>query len=588
MLHYRRTWLGGWRSEAAGPEFFLSPRGRNDPQAELEATLAAFFDPPPPESDPKAQHPQCRFPARYRWLKEELAFDPDRLPEQPCRWFTPWRRSLDAASVSLVFAAAYLYNPSSLYGHTFLRLELPGHGESERLLDYTLNYAAVVSDTNGILFALKGLIGAYPGRYSVMPYYVKVQEYSHLESRDLWEYRLALDPKQIGRLVDHAWELGSTYFPYYFFSKNCSYQLLPLIEVADPERALTPAHPVWVIPADTVRRLVRAGRIAGVRYRPSHLTRMRARRRALNREESVLAAALVERPVQDGLRAAAALPPRRRALVLDAAEDYLLWKGGFSPDAAPEVRGRERALLLARGALDVPAAEPAVPEPAPPERGHQTGRLALGAGSVRGRRFEELSLRAALHDLLDPPAAYDPDQEMEMGHLRLRYDERARKLWAQEATLVRIVSVAPWDPWVRKPSWEVATGVATAQAPGREPWRSQYWDLRAGSGLAAETGLGRRELWYVLAEAAAGAGGVLRDGWRAGGGARAGLTVDLAPAWRARLEGRHLGYFLGDDRPEWVVGLTQHAALGKDLGLRLTLERHRRGAEAALAMLVYL
>ena len=36
----------------------------------LDATLAGFFD--PPTEDTTVQHPQCRFPARYAWLKEEL------------------------------------------------------------------------------------------------------------------------------------------------------------------------------------------------------------------------------------------------------------------------------------------------------------------------------------------------------------------------------------------------------------------------------------------------------------------------------------------------------------------------------------
>jgi len=57
-----------------------------------------------------------------RLLKEELAFDASRLPEQACPDFEAWRDAIDAHAVSLVFADAFLGNPSSMFGHTFLRL----------------------------------------------------------------------------------------------------------------------------------------------------------------------------------------------------------------------------------------------------------------------------------------------------------------------------------------------------------------------------------------------------------------------------------------------------------------------------------
>jgi hypothetical protein len=67
LLHYHPALLGGWRSSADGPDFFLAGRaGESDPEAELAATLAAFASPAAQEVDrtEAGQHPQCRFPAR--------------------------------------------------------------------------------------------------------------------------------------------------------------------------------------------------------------------------------------------------------------------------------------------------------------------------------------------------------------------------------------------------------------------------------------------------------------------------------------------------------------------------------------------
>ncbi len=42
----------------------------------------------------------------------------------------------------------------------------------------------------------KDLQGNIRGEYSLMPYYRKVKEYGDLESRDLWEYELALNEQE--------------------------------------------------------------------------------------------------------------------------------------------------------------------------------------------------------------------------------------------------------------------------------------------------------------------------------------------------------------------------------------------------------
>src|SRR5207237_4342379 len=84
--HWRSRLLGGWESEADGPALFLSPKGKRDPAAELEATLSGFFAPGagapdgPKLEDPSLEHPQCRFPARFAWLAGALSIDPARLP----------------------------------------------------------------------------------------------------------------------------------------------------------------------------------------------------------------------------------------------------------------------------------------------------------------------------------------------------------------------------------------------------------------------------------------------------------------------------------------------------------------------------
>src|SRR5204862_143842 len=145
------------------PDFYnAGSRGKRDPQAELEATLASFYS--PVEETPDRQNPQCRFIARRTWLDEQLHFDRQRLALRDCKRFQEWHAALNAKSLTVVFASAYLNNPSSMYGHTLLRIDARDQDERTRLLAYTVNFAASTNETNGITFAdTVRVITAQPG-----------------------------------------------------------------------------------------------------------------------------------------------------------------------------------------------------------------------------------------------------------------------------------------------------------------------------------------------------------------------------------------------------------------------------------------
>ena len=175
--------------------------GMFDPEA-----LGAFFS-DVQETD-KEQNPQCAFIARYDWLDRQLRFDPKRMARQPCKRFHEWYEALNPNGMTLIFPAASLNNPSSMYGHTLLRIDAKDQDEKTRLLAYAINYAANTAETNGIAFAINGLLGGYPETFSIMPYYLKVREYNDMENRDVWEYELNLTPGEIDLVLMHVWELG--------------------------------------------------------------------------------------------------------------------------------------------------------------------------------------------------------------------------------------------------------------------------------------------------------------------------------------------------------------------------------------------
>ncbi len=231
------------------------------------------------------------------WLKEKLDFDAQRLPQQPCERFWNWYRRINPAGVTLIFPTAYMNNPSSMFGHTLMRIDAPDQTEKTRLLAYAINYGATTGNDGGLLFAVKGLTGVYPGYYSISPYYKKVREYSDLENRDIWEYQLRLSPEEVRRLLMHVWELRGIHFDYYFFDENCSYELLTLLDVARPSLGLAEEFTVYVIPVDTIRVIKERGLVEQVTYRPAASTRLRHGASSLASPLQPLAKGLADRNV---------------------------------------------------------------------------------------------------------------------------------------------------------------------------------------------------------------------------------------------------------------------------------------------------
>jgi hypothetical protein len=479
LLHYRERTLGRilsrWKSDVDAADFFNSPQGLTHPGAELEATIRAFFKPPlaaPPgdSSDPINRLAQCRFIDRFRWLKERLAIDPKRLPEFPCPEFEQWSRVLSPESVTVIFSSYYLNNPSSLFGHTLLRLNHRTHGTRDPLLDYGVNYAARPTTTNGFLYGFLGLVGGFNGDFSNVPYYLKVQEYNDVESRDLWEYDLKLTGIQLDRMMTHLWATGRMQVPYYFLDRNCGYMLLGLLDAAEPSLTLTAQFQgIWVIPADTLRAITsRAGLTGKVSLRPSLSAKIRQARAHLNSGQRTDFYELVDHfqdvAATSPLPRIAALPPEQAAPTLDLALDYLrLLKTAQKGKLAPRQIAFQRELLSARAKMDVrpyePVQDPAEVERLRPDLGHKTRRVSL-AGGYNDQRggFAELGLRPAFHDLAANSRGYPAQAQIEVMNLQLRYYARDAHFRVERADVIHILSLSPLDPLFKRMSWEARLG----------------------------------------------------------------------------------------------------------------------------------
>lgn len=567
LLHYRANLLGGYTSEQDDPGFFLSPDGKTDPQAELDATLTQFFS---PDLVGRSKQPaQCAFVARYTWLQQRLGFDPAQLPAMRCERFERWIEEFHARSITLVFPSAFMNNPASMFGHTLLRIDQEGQTPHTRILAYTINFAADVPKDEGLAYPIRGIFGGYSGYFSTIPYYLKVQEYRDIENRDIWEYRLNFGEPQIRRLLMHAWELGNASFDYFFFKENCSYHLLSLLEYADPSLRLIDRFRFWTIPADTVRLLAdQPGLVTDTAFRPSRVTLIRRKREHLTASEQGLVKRLVRDAAVTQSDDVRSLPLSRQALVLDVASDYVRYTGERDEDRAIAARDHNRKLLTARSLLRIPSEDLSIlPFATQPELGHKTSRASLGGGWRNNDSFEEFTVRTAYHDLLDPEPGYTPDAQIEIGSISLRHYNRADQTRIERATLLNVVSLSPIDSLFRAPSWKLNIGMQTIRHG--ECQLCSNWSVNGGIGAATETHVLRREVFFAFAEVEGNYSRAYEEHHRIGGGASVGMYADLAERWRVLASATYLRYALGDqsDDVRWSVG--QRYTLAQNWALRL-------------------
>ncbi len=563
LLHARRT-LTGVASRVDDPKFFLAPAGRTDPAAELQADLAAFFAPAPAAGPAAAD----RFPARLEWLCGRLGIDRNRLPVPRCRELETSLAEFQPRSVTLVFPTAFMNTPASLFGHTLLKIK--GKAASD-LLARAANYAAVTHESNGFIFAFKGIVGLYPGYFSLQPYYQKVQEYSDLDQRDLWEYTLNLNAAETRRLLLHTWEMRDIYTDYYFFDENCAFCLLFLIDAARPGLALAENARPWVIPLDTVKQVRAAGLVATCDYRPSRTTRVHYIAGLLDeqRQETAMRIALGLLSPDAALPAADAVT---RARTLDLAAEYLQSLRGRQKIAQAEYQARFFAILEARSRLGEPeASHYVVPPPPQPDLGHASNRLTLAVGREAGQNYTEIGWRPAYHDLTDPQDGYLPGAAIEFMNVVLRagQDIGGEGLTLQRLDLLRLRSFSPVDRFFQPVSWKADVGVLRQRMEDGE-WH-HVADLGGGAGVTlSPSSLG---MLYALAETDAQAGGP-DQGWSMGFGGSAGLLRPLGRRWLLDLHVRALGYPLGDQHADTDLGgvlrytLTANQAVTAELSRR--------------------
>ena len=566
LMHYQPNNLGlSYISAVDDSNYFLDPKGKYDPQAELEATIRFLFSNNYDQT--YSTFKKDAFIARYHWLREQLSVN---IPILIFSEYESWIEKIDPESVSFVFASAYMDNPTSMFGHTFLRLNKKGKSDYPLLSATTVDYVATVTSKNRLAMMIDGISGGYRGYFSVMPYHLKVRTYNDLHSRDIWEYQLNLNDDQIKKMLWHVWELQDIYFDYFYLTENCSYGILCLLEIAREDLFLTNQIKPWVYPLDVVHRVVQQkGLVVGkATSRPSNQARVMRKYTDLSAEERKLFNKIIFMPDLNYLEQMNDLSEDRKSFVIDVVTDYIKYQTLSEWTKESHDMNRWQQFVSQKSKLKYKKNSQFIqPFSESPDKAHKTSRVGFGLGWKDGEMFEEISLRAGYHDLLDSSAGYPLNSQLELFALKLRYSQSNSKVSISEFDLFDVVSLSPYHPLFFKPSWKLKLGMRTFDFNDCND--CYLFQLNYGMGLAAESHMFSREVYFAFLETDMNYSEVFERDFRLGAGTTIGVLAEITKEWKVMASGTYLKYFAGDESEGINFSLKQRFILNKNNALGL-------------------
>ncbi|HEX5328989.1 DUF4105 domain-containing protein [Sulfuricurvum sp.] len=506
-------------SEIDDDTFFLSHDGKENLSNELDETIRRLND----DSNRSNESIFCRFPARRAWLEKELN---TTFGEGECSDYDALVTKMDPQKVTLVFPSAHINSPASMFGHTFLRID---SSMESKLMSYAINYAAHTEDTNGFIFAYKGLFGGYYGYYSMLPYYEKLKEYRDSESRDVWEYDLNLTPDEVMAMVRHIWELQRINSWYYFFDENCSYHMLWLTEIARPSVRLRDHFFYYVIPPDTVRAFEEEGLVTQKHFRPSKRTKLLAYEKELSPE----AISIVKYLSEGDINSTNTLSEQERRYALESAAElveYHYIDGKLSKEA---YASHYHTLLSQRAALGS-GEQLEIPFKSNPDSAHRSARMSLSQEWIEHRSPVLIGWRPAFHDLGEDDTGHLSGAQIEFFDTVFGVEHEYITL--EKLTVLSLASIVPVSHFFKPLSWRMKSG-----------WDRDYggdhlsFVTRVGAGASIGDD---RVYGYLLTEPE------VRLGFNPdmGLGFSGGIGIHWESRMKTHLEAGHIVYLDGVDR----------------------------------------
>lgn len=445
----------GAKSDIITDAYFLAENGATNPQAELVASIEALTAPLGNDPDNSIF---CQFPGRVAFLRQHSNLSlPD--PALVCPEYAKFVDGGAVDGISVLFIGSYLENPGSAFGHLLLRF----HSDDDEsttfeltdVLGNAINYGAADSENDALApYIVKGLTGKYHSTFTTLPFFQHSERFREEQLRNIWEYRLDIDEKEVDLLTGHVWELLGVENRYYFLRQNCAYRIAELVELVT-ETDIISEQKIWVAPMDVFHAMMEEEPpiIKGVKRLASRETIFNEHYLALTDDEKQVVDIVLEQPEVPVEAHLSASSIEDEAEVLNVLLDRL----AYGEDVAED---RHQEVLVARFGR-APAPRRDIPKPTPPHEGQKPSLFQtsvvhnedLGTGL-------EFRARPAYFDFLSKTVGTAPYSELAMADTRVLV--RDGEIYLRQLEAVRVTALnanVTGAPGANRNAWRVRVGL---------------------------------------------------------------------------------------------------------------------------------
>lgn len=258
-------------------------------------------------------------------------------------------------------------------------------------------------------------------------------------------------------LIAHLWEMGFASFDYYFFNKNCSYQLLTVLEVAKPSLRVSDEFFFAVTPIDTVKILQNKYKmIEGVKYRPSILSRYKQKYELLtSKEKKFFLASLNNHSIPDSNIIT------EKAFVIETLLDYLAFKKRKIKKLEKEEISFRRNLLIERSKLK--ASLPEIFEKpnnvSNPILSHESSNFLFSLGRNLFGDYLLLKYTPSYRGYRDSPLGNSIQNQLLFFSTELQYFPKENKVFIKKFDFFDVGNLSPFDYNLFSTSWLLKFGM---------------------------------------------------------------------------------------------------------------------------------
>lgn len=423
LLHYKSSFLGfKQKSEIISQSFFIAENGRFNSESELNLTIENYFKPITNDDD----HPQCKYPARYHWLKQQLTW-PENAPKANCNAFKQWSNINKLDDIELVFVSGYFGNPASFFGHLIIKLHAPELTKNNALLDQTIDFGAIVPDNeNSIRYIWKGLTGGYKSTFSDQHFFAINHMYSEKDLRDQWSYKLNLTDDQKTLFIAHLWEVMGFEFNYFFFDKNCGYYIADTLQLIIDEPLLNYRLP-WSFPSSVFDYLTRNQEklVKNITYIPSRQSKFYTSYQSLNTSLKNISTLLINNNYNFKLTDYLKLEKNEKQKIVDVLLDYNLYLHYKAKASSQTIKEQKTNIILERLKLNIKSPKRHIIAPSAPHLGQRPTKISFSLNAKANNTLSHsLNLRCAYYDHLAISPGRPPHSALEFIDISLTNYEK--------------------------------------------------------------------------------------------------------------------------------------------------------------------